>query len=297
VRPLELAEIADLESYAQLRDGYRRRVIAHKQGRRLPVGEQVTLVFEDRETLRFQVQEMLLVERISEPARVQHELDVYNELMPGARELSATLFIEIEEQARIRPELDRLVGIDEHVSLRLGEGAARRRIRARFDPKQLDEERVSAVQYIRFELEPGDVARLADPSIPAAIEIDHPHYARVAPLPGPLRESLCAGLARDPEPLLVAPPAQAAPDALLFEVGALRVIARRGSPTDLLVIAPGASAPRWLAADVHFGADLEQALRQAARHVACHAGAARIEALLAEGDGALRWRVSGPAGR
>jgi hypothetical protein len=297
VRPLELAEIADLESYARLRDGYRRAVIAHKQGRRLAVGEQVTLVFEDRETLRFQVQEMLLVERISEPERVQHELDVYNELMPGPRELSATLFIEIEEQARIRPELDRLVGIDEHVALRLGEGAGARRIRARFDQSQLEEERISAVHYIRFPLDAAGVAQLADPKLGAAIEIDHPSYSRVAPLPEALRANLCAGLARDPEPLLVAPPAQAAPDALVCEVGALRVVARRGSPTDLLVVASGTSAARWLAGDAAFGADLEEALRRAARHVARHAGAARIESQLADGDGSLRWRVTGPSGR
>ena len=96
---------------------------------------------------------MLFVERIDEPERVQHELDVYNELMPGARELSATLFVEITEPGRIRAELDRLIGIDEHVALVLGAGADQRALRARFDAKQLEEDRISAVQYIRFALD------------------------------------------------------------------------------------------------------------------------------------------------
>ena len=88
MRPLRLEEIADRETYAGLRDDYRRRVIEHKRARRLAVGERVSLLFEDRETLRFQVQEMLFVERISDPERVQDELDVYNELVPGADELA-----------------------------------------------------------------------------------------------------------------------------------------------------------------------------------------------------------------
>ena len=89
MRPLAREEVVPLAAYGGLRDAYRRAVIEHKRARRLAVGPNVTLVFEDRETLRFQVQEMLFVERIEEPARVQHELDVYNELMPGAREISA----------------------------------------------------------------------------------------------------------------------------------------------------------------------------------------------------------------
>lgn len=294
MKPLRLEEIADRESYARLRDEYRRAVIAYKRARRMAVGEKVALLFEDRETLRFQVQEMLQVERIDDPLRVQHELDVYNELMPGERELSATLFIEIEEQARIRPELDRLIGIDEHVSLRLGAGSGQRRIPARFDPKQMDEERVSAVQYIRFALEAGDVARLCDPGVPAAIGIEHPNYQREAPLPEALRRSLCAGLAADPQPLLAASGLAPVPDAPLFELGALRVMARRGDPTDLYVVARDAvPARRWLEGEASFGAELEEALRRAARHVAERTGSVRLEAAVADDGGSLRWRVSG----
>ena len=92
MRCLEVGEMVDLERYGRLRADYRDRVIAYKRKRRLAVGENVTLLFEDRETIRFQVQEMLWVERIADPARVQDEIDVYGELLPCPRELTATLF-------------------------------------------------------------------------------------------------------------------------------------------------------------------------------------------------------------
>jgi hypothetical protein len=299
MRPLRTSELAGLEAYAKLRDDYRRAVIVYKRTRRMAVGEKVTLLFEDRETLRFQVQEMLLVERIADPGQVQHELDVYNELMPGDGELSATLFIEIEEQARIRPELDRLIGIDEHVSLLLGDGANARRIRARFDAKQFEEERISAVQYIRFSLDAEEAARLADPALPAAVQIDHPGYQRTAPLSDDLRRSLVAGLRRDPEPLFELPASEpAVPDTLLFEQGRLRVFACAGDPTDLIVRAADAlPADGWLAGEWSLGSDLEEALRRAARHVVEHAGSVRIETRVGVEGESLRWRVRASARR
>ena len=220
MRPLELADLVDLERYEVLRPAYRAAVIAHKRGRRVALGEKVTLVFEDRETLRFQVLEMLRVERIRDPALAQKELDVYNELMPGSGELSATLFIEITEAPRIRPELDRLVGLDEHVALVLGDEA----LRARFDPKQLEEERISAVQYIRFVLDPAQARQLADPRVGARLRCDHPHYPREVELGPELRRRLGADLEGEPEPLLDPGAAPAAPaEPVLFTRGRVRV--------------------------------------------------------------------------
>jgi Protein of unknown function (DUF3501) len=225
VRPLAREEVVPLAAYGALRDTYRRAVIAHKRARRLEVGPNVTLVFEDRETLRFQVQEMLWVERIDEPARVQHELDVYNELMPGAHEISATLLIEITEPGRIRAELDRLVGIDEHVALVLGAGPAQRAIGARFDAEQFEDERISAVQYIRFALDDAHVAALSDAREPAAIRISHPNYRHEVPLPPAVRESLAAGLRSDPESLMPPVPSAAAPQPeVLLERAGVRVL-------------------------------------------------------------------------
>jgi hypothetical protein len=202
VRPLAASELVGLDRYAALRDAYRRRVVEYKRARRLAVGPSVSLVFEDRETLRFQVQEMIFVERIAKPAQVQHELDVYNELMPGPRALSATLFIEITEAGRIRAELDRLLGLDAHVWLVLGEGRDERRVRASFDRRQLEEDRLSAVHYLRFALSDADAARLADLRVRACLRIDHPHYEAEAELPGAVRASLVATLAKEPPNLL-----------------------------------------------------------------------------------------------
>jgi hypothetical protein len=285
MRPLEASELADLPSYARLRADYRRAVIAHKRSRRMAVGDRVTLVFEDRETLRFQVQEMLFVERIQDPARVQDELDVYNELMPGERELSATLFIEITEQAEIRPELDRLIGIDEHVSLEIGAGAGR--IAADFDRQQLEEDRVSAVQYIRFRLDSAQAKRFADAATPAAIRIGHPAYDERAEIPPDVRASLIRGLGSDPAPLLV--PGEPPPsEHVLFETGNVRAVERTGLPARRAVVVEATGAAQL--SDTVWR-ELSDALRRAAEDVAASSGRARIQADWGADGRPPRWHV------
>jgi len=190
MKPIEQNEILGLGSYEQIRDRFRRRVIDLKKDRRIGVGDRVTLVFENRDTLLFQIQEMLRAERISSPRGVQAEIDVYNPLLPSADELSATLFVEITDAARIREDLHGLVGIDEHVSLALGDRA----VRARFEPGRSTEERLASVQYIRFPV--GGEARslLLDASTPVALEIDHPRYQHRVELTAATRESLADDL-------------------------------------------------------------------------------------------------------
>jgi hypothetical protein len=198
VKPLTLADIAPRTLYDELRAAYRAEIIALKRHRRVPVGDRVTVVFENRETLRFQVQEMCRVERIDDPAAVQNEIDVYNELVPPANGLSATLFIEIPEPDRIKAELDRLVGLDEHVTLHVGDEP----VPARFDEKQMDEDRISAVQYIRFQLDPEQAAALADPAVPVRLAIDHANYRHEALLGEETRASLVSDLRGDAPSLL-----------------------------------------------------------------------------------------------
>lgn len=198
MRCLGPEDILPLEDYLQVREALRDAVIAHKRDRRVAVGDRVTLVFEDRETLRWQVQEMCRVEQVRAHEAVQQELDVYNELVPGDGELSATLFIEITEAASIRAELDRLIGIDEHVALGIGD----EEVRAAFDPSQLEEDRISAVHYLRFRLSPDQAARFEDPSVPLALRIDHPHYAASTELPLATRRSLSRDLRGESPPLL-----------------------------------------------------------------------------------------------
>ncbi len=303
MRPLEAAEIVGRETYAAARDRYREAVIAYKRCRRVAVGESVTLVFEDRETLRFQVQEMIWIERIADPDRIQHEVDVYNELMPGPGELSATLFIEITEPGRIRPALDRLIGIDAHVCLVLGEDGEAERIRARFDERQMEEDRISAVHYLRFPVGDAGAERLADPRVPAALEIDHPHYERRCELSEPTRRALLADLTREPEPLL-APPAPDAPvrraeppgagepgGALLLSPGVRLVRPERPRAPGHVVVEATAELGSLLEVEPEQLAEIMASVRRVAAEVSARYGRCRVTADVGAGEDRLRWHV------
>ena len=109
---IALEDVIPYAEYERQREEFRSRIIALKQRRRISVGPLLTLVFENRETLRFQVQEMIRVERIFDPAKVQDELDVYNALLPSPEELSATLLIELTDEATMKQWLDTFMGLD-----------------------------------------------------------------------------------------------------------------------------------------------------------------------------------------
>ena len=197
MRPLTPADLPPLEAFEAERDAMRSAVIAHKAARRIALGDRVTVLFEDRETIRWQVLEVCRVEGIRDALGMAQELAVYNELVPGPGELSATLFIEITEPKQIRRELDRLIGIHERVALEVGD----ERVPARFDPRQLEDDRISAVHYLRFALDPGPIARFADTATPLALRIDHPGYGARALLSSATRQSLAVDLRGDPEPI------------------------------------------------------------------------------------------------
>jgi hypothetical protein len=189
MKKVSLDEVMGLARYEQLRDDFRRRIIALKKQRRVPVGNHITFVFENRDTVLFQIQEMLRAERITDLDKVRFEVEVYNELIPDDGELSATMLIEITEQERIRPELIRLIGIDNAVSLRIGEQFS---IPAIFEAGRSKEDNVSAVQYVRFSLPPEARHALSDERQEAAIVVNHPNYHAHAILPADLRRSLVA---------------------------------------------------------------------------------------------------------
>lgn len=195
MKPITREDVLDLGSYESERESYRSRVIELKRPRRIAVGDKLTFVFENRDTVLFQIQEMVRAEKISRPEAVQAEIDVYNELVPREHELSATLMIEILESDSIRAELDRLIGIDENVFLDVGDDT----VRATFDPKQHEEDRISAVQYVRFPLGPTLSARFRDHSVPVRIRVDHPNYRHAAEIRGASRGSLAEDLAAPAE--------------------------------------------------------------------------------------------------
>ena len=196
MKRLELSDLLDLIEYERQRDAFRDHIIEYKRPRRIGVGDYLTFVFEDRDTMRFQVQEMVRAERIVEEAAIQAELDVYNELIPGDAELSATLMIEIPQSSQIRSELDRLIGVDEHVSLEIGS----EKVQASFDPKQFEQDRISAVQYVRFALGPELSRRFTDPTLSVRLRVDHPNYRACTELSPESRASLARDLGQGDEP-------------------------------------------------------------------------------------------------
>ncbi len=176
--PLTLGDIADLRAYERERDEFRRGVIAVKKLRRVSVGPVVTFMFENRLTMRFQVQEMARAERMLTDAAIQHELDTYNKLLPAPGELSATLFLELTTDEELRTWLPRLVGIERAGRLRLGEGPGPEVVAATPDEDheaQLTrEETTAAVHYVRFALTPAQIERFA--TGPALLAVEHPAY-------------------------------------------------------------------------------------------------------------------------
>jgi hypothetical protein len=297
VKPLVLDEIIGREQYGRLRSAYRAAIIDHKRSRRISIGEEITLLFEDRETLRFQVQEMLWVEGTAAPDKIQYELDTYNELMPADGELSATLFIEITSAASIRPALDRLIGVDEHVSLLVREGADEIVVPARFDPKQLDEDRISAVQYIKFAFGEDGLQLFCDPSQPAHLRVDHPEYQRETEIDPTVRASLIEGLRTEPVSLLPENDTAPAPDSerVVFEAGSIRGIhpAHPHAPGHL-VIEPIEPVVSLLDADPELLAELMAAVQRVAAEVVRQHGACRVHVDLGGHSDRLRWHVYAP---
>ena len=181
-RPVERHNIVDAAAYERERDAFRARVLAAKALRRVHVGEHLTLLFENALTVRYQVQEMLRAERIVREADIRHELETYNELLGGPGELGVTLMIEIEDARQRAEKLAGWLTLPESVYLRLPDG---RRIRARIDDRQRDEERISSVHYLRFDVG-GDV--------PVAAGCDLPELAAEVVLGEPQRRALAEDL-------------------------------------------------------------------------------------------------------
>ena len=179
-RKLTLADIADSRAYERDRVAYRERMMEVKRRRRVHLGTIVTLMFESRETMRFQVQEMARVERIMTDEGIQEELDTYNVMVPEAGQLCATLFIELTSDDEMREWLPKLVGIETTILLRLADGSE---VRCIVDPQhaaRLTREHItSAVHYVTFELTPEQIEAFRDGVV---VAIDHSAYSEDAEL-------------------------------------------------------------------------------------------------------------------
>jgi hypothetical protein len=203
-RRLTLDDIVDLRAYERERTEYRRRIIELKRRRRVAVGPIVSLLFENRETMRSQVQEMARAERMASDEEIQKELDVYNPLIPEPGELSATLFIELTEEGQLREWLPKLVGIERRVEVRLPEGRGSSTdgqggsevvpsVPERAHEEALTRDEITAsVHYIRFTLSPQQVERFA--AGPVRVAVDHPAYRHETVLSDETRQELLGDL-------------------------------------------------------------------------------------------------------
>jgi Protein of unknown function (DUF3501) len=190
MQPLTAQDLWSLPVYEGVREQFRREVIAAKQHRRVHVGPVMTLIFENRLTVKFQVQEILRAERVTAPQAVADELEGFNSMLPARDELSATLMIELTgSEPEVAAELRKLIGLSQHVLLEFG---ATRRV-AHFDEGRDDGHRISAVQYVRFPMA-GARELLLDIDQPAHLVVDHPNYQYRTALTEGVRKSLAADL-------------------------------------------------------------------------------------------------------
>ncbi len=193
MKPLTPEDLYSLEQYDRMRDEFRRRLMAHRAARRLALGEHVTLHFEDRLSIQYQVQEMLRAERIFEAAGIQEELDAYNPLIPEGSNWKATMMIEYPDPEERRQALARLIGIERRVWLAV-DGGERIHPVADEDLERETEEKTSSVHFLRFELPAAAIRRLREGG-PLSAGIDHPEYQVVVePLEESLRQQLLADL-------------------------------------------------------------------------------------------------------
>jgi hypothetical protein len=177
-RKLKLADIADIRAYERERHEFRQHVIALKRRRRISVGPYLTFVFENRDTIRFQIQEMARVERLYSDEQIETELRVYNPLIPEPGCVSATMFIELTSEAELREWLPKLARVERASALRIGDGDGAESIALRVDADheaQLTrDDTTSAVHYVHAALAPAQIDRLAGG--PVALVVDHPEY-------------------------------------------------------------------------------------------------------------------------
>ncbi len=195
-RKLSLADIADARAYERERETFRTHVIELKRRRRVHLGTVVTLVFENRDTMRFQVQEMARVERIFTDEGIQEELDVYNPLIPDPGQLCATLFLELTTDEQVREWLPKLVGVERSLLFRLTDGSEVRCTVEASHARQLTREHTTAaVHFIEFRFTPDQVAAFGEGTV---LAIDHPEYLEAVELAPVTLAELQADLAASP---------------------------------------------------------------------------------------------------
>ena len=185
MRPVRREELLPLDAYERARAEIRPAMIEAKGRRRVHLGPHLTFLFENTATIRYQVQEMVRAERLTDEAAVRHELDTYNELLGARGELGATLLIEIAAPPERDLKLREWMGLPEHLYLALEDGT---RVRAKFDARQVGEDRLSSVQYLKFDVQG---------RTPVRVGCDHRALTIEEPIPAEARAALAEDLRSD----------------------------------------------------------------------------------------------------
>jgi hypothetical protein len=189
MRKVVLEDILGVAAYEKARHDFRRRIIELKQKRRVSIGDRVSLLFENRDTVIFQIQEMLRVERITDLDKIREEIAIYNQLIPSPGELSASLFLEIEQQSHLRDELLKFLGIEEAIRFRVG----RHSVPILFEDGRSKEDKISAVQYVRFHFDDQSLQTFLRGER-SELVIDHQNYKAAAVLQPETQRSLAEDL-------------------------------------------------------------------------------------------------------
>jgi Protein of unknown function (DUF3501) len=179
-------ELLDMAAYERIRENFLRSVLLRKRSRYVKLGPNMTALFENRDSVLFQIQEMLRTERITQEKAILHELETYNALVPGDRELSATLFIEYQERDERERMLVALAGLEDKFRLRVGSEL----LPVIPDQRGADHERTMAVHYVKFPLTEAALAALKAGSAEVALEVEHPQYSAGTPLSPATLQSL-----------------------------------------------------------------------------------------------------------
>ena len=192
MKSLTADTLMNIIEYEKVRHTYRQDIIAYKKNRRISLGPNVMLTFENEKTLTFQIQEIMRAERLVHDKQIQEEVDVYNTIMPPENGLSATLFIEVVEEVKIRPVLNKFIGLTDRQSLYLDINGEK--IYAEFEQGREEENKISSVHYVQFQFRSEQKNNFTDSESKTKLGIDYKDYKYTETVPDGLQRSLCEDL-------------------------------------------------------------------------------------------------------
>ena len=189
---LKQTDLMNIIDYEKVREKYRKDIIDYKKERRLSLGPNITITFENRKTMKFQIQEMMRAERMVHDRQIKEELDIYNSLLPEKNGLSATLFIEVSKETQIHSVLNKFIGltVGNNLYFQIGE----QKVFARFEEGREETGKISSVHYLQFDLDEKNIADFLNDGIAVAITIDYNDYQYSGILNKTMRSSLIEDL-------------------------------------------------------------------------------------------------------